>query len=62
MTQNDLLKLIDSPKCGDPVLLHNASVRLAKNDPELLSLLWLLREGVIGRHHFQNLLAGAIYH
>ena len=62
MTQNDLLKLIDNPKGGDPVLLRNASARLAKNDPELLSLLWLLREGVIGRRHFQNLVAGAVYH
>lgn len=57
MTRQDLDALI-SP--SDPVLYHRVAERLAVGDRELLSLFWLLREGVVGQGTFRSLVAGSV--
>ena len=56
MTKQDLVQLIGGTKAGYPERFHRASVMLAEKDPKLQSLLWMLREGVIERRQFRDLL------
>jgi hypothetical protein len=60
MTKRDLVHLVGAPQAGHPMLYQRVSARLANKDPELQSLFWMLREGVIGRSHFQQLLASSL--
>lgn len=60
MAKHDLSELLKSKDARDRWLAQRASSRLASGDPELESCLWLLREGVIGRQHFQTMVASAI--
>ena len=60
MKKYDIARIIEDSDSGDPTLSQRASNRLLSGDPELQSLLWLLREGVIGRRHFQNLVVSAV--
>lgn len=60
MGKFDLARLIDEPRSNDPMLLNRASSRIAAKDPELMSYLWMLREGVIERSHFKKLLTSAL--
>jgi hypothetical protein len=55
MNKQDLVNLLEDADNSDPMLYHRVTVRLAQNEPRLQSLLWMLREGVIGRGHFQQL-------
>lgn len=52
----DLENLIGAPQSDDPMLFQKVSARLAEDEPQLRSLIWMLREGVIGQSQFQNLL------
>ncbi len=54
MTKQDLLHLIDGREGGSGLLFHRVCARLAAADPELTSLFWLLREGVIGPRQFRG--------
>jgi hypothetical protein len=60
MTKQNLVQLIGGTRDSDPALFHRVSEMLADKDPKLQSLLWMLREGVIGRRQFQDLLASAV--
>jgi len=41
-------------------LLNRTNAEQIGNDPELRSLFWMLREGVIGRRHFEDMVARAV--
>ena len=60
MTTHDLVHLLEDGVDSDPMLYHRVSARIAENEPRLLSLLWMLREGVIGRRYFQQLVASTV--
>ena len=60
MTQSSIADATTSTRATDASLFSLVNSRLDHDDPELRSLLWLLREGVIGRGHFQDLLDGEL--
>ena len=62
MTKHDFSQLLKGADLSDPVLLRRANNRLLSGDPELQSLLWLLREGVIARGQFPSLVESVIRH
>jgi hypothetical protein len=62
MTKQDLVHLVGGSPSEYPERFHRASKMLADKDPAIHSLLWMLREGVIKRHQFQDLLNSRIGH
>ena len=60
MTNYDLGQLMQGKDVRDAILIQRARNRLASGDTELQSLLWLLREGVIERRQFPELVASAV--
>lgn len=60
MTHAELERLMGKSGSENSTIVRNARDRLAQGDPELKSILWMLREGVIGQTHFQTMLAGTL--
>jgi hypothetical protein len=58
MTQNVENSMNDAGCSAE--FVKQTNVTLAESEPEMRSLLWMLREGVIGRRHFEAMLASAL--
>jgi hypothetical protein len=60
MNKHHLVHLVGGATNGDPAAFHRVSGLLADRDPKLRSVLWMLREGAIGRRNFNELLSATL--